>query len=224
MVSCSGSLVPLCYEEGGALQTNLTGLCGEHSRFSSHIGFAPARGGCVCFPCLHCSGSRLLSREWALRCVDFPGLRHSVSGFQVFHKSTDSVGPAFCAFPGQSSSGSQELEECTLSGCGAPSPLCSPSLSFCAHQSGAPCVSSGELDSSCDLPSRYQPSRISRKSLLRSWKPVCSLVGMPSLGPGLPLSPPPCLLPLVEDGPVLCWLALLWHSLSPLFWEPAGSA
>ena len=35
---------------GGALQTNVTGLCGEHSRFSGHTGFAPAWGGGVCFP------------------------------------------------------------------------------------------------------------------------------------------------------------------------------
>ena len=32
-----------------------------------------------------------------------------------------------------------------------------------------------------------------RKPLVRDWKPVCSLVGVPSLGPRLPLSPPPCL-------------------------------
>ena len=41
----------------------------------------------------------------------------------------------------------------------------------------APCVSSGELDSSCNPPSGCRPFRISRKSLVRSWKPVCSLVG-----------------------------------------------
>ena len=33
---------------------------------------------------------------------------------------------------------------------------------------------------------------------------------MPSLGLSLPLSPPPCLLPLAEDGPVRSQLALLW--------------
>ena len=33
---------------------------------------------------------------------------------------------------------------------------------------------------------------------------------MPSLGPSLPLSPPPCLLPLAGDGPVCSWIALLW--------------
>ena len=144
---------------GGALQTNVSGVCSEHSQCSSHTGFAPAHG--VCFPHLHCSGSRLLSREWALGCVHFPGLSHSDSGFWVLHKDADSVGPAFCAFPGWSSSGSQELDERTLPGCRVPSPLHGPSLSFCTHRSGAPCVSSGELDSSCDPPGGCRPSRIS---------------------------------------------------------------
>ena len=103
---------------------------------------------CVCFPCLHCSGSRLLSRGWALYCTDFPGLCNSDSSFWVFHKSTDLVEPAFSAFPGQSSSGSQELDKHTLPGCGAPYPLRGPSLSFRACRSGPPCVCSGELDSS----------------------------------------------------------------------------
>ena len=69
----------------------------------------------VCFPHLHCSGSRLLSRERALSCVDFPGPSRSGSGFQVLHKGADSVGSAFCAFPGRSISSNQELEEGTLS-------------------------------------------------------------------------------------------------------------
>ena len=38
------------------------------------------------------------------------------SSFWLFHKSTDSVGPAFCAFPGLSSSGSQQLDGCCLPG------------------------------------------------------------------------------------------------------------
>ena len=53
----------------------------------------------VCFPSLHCSGSRLLCREQALGCVHCPGLSHSGSGSQVLHKGTDSVVPAFCALP-----------------------------------------------------------------------------------------------------------------------------
>ena len=57
--------------------------------------------------------------------------------FWVLHKSADWLGPAVCAFPGQSISGSQEVAAHTLPGCGVPSPLCGPSLSFHAHQSGA---------------------------------------------------------------------------------------
>ena len=44
VVSCLGSLVQSCCGEGGALQTNVTGLCGEHSQCSSHTGFAPVHG------------------------------------------------------------------------------------------------------------------------------------------------------------------------------------
>ena len=43
------------------------------------------------------------------------------SSFRVLHKSTDSVAPAFCVFPGLSASGSQGLG-LTLPGCGAPFP------------------------------------------------------------------------------------------------------
>ena len=90
MVSCSGSLVQSRCGEGGALQTRVTDVCGEHSQCSGHNGFAPTHGVCAfpvytaqapgCFigggPCVACTSS-----------------------FRVLHKSTDSVGPAFCAFP-----------------------------------------------------------------------------------------------------------------------------
>ena len=91
----------------------------------------------VCFPHLHCSGSRLLYREWALSSMHFLGPSRSGSGFWVLHKDADSIGPAFCAFPGPSSSDSQELDECTLPGCGAPYSLHGPSLSFHTRRSGA---------------------------------------------------------------------------------------
>ena len=210
VVSCLGSLVQSCCGEGGALQTNITGLCGEHSWFSGHTGFAPAGGRCVCFPCLHCSGSRLLSREQALCCVDFPGLSRSDSGFQVFHRSTDSVGPAFCAFPCRSSSGSQELDEHTLPRFRAPYPLRGPSLSFCA-----PCVSPGDLSSSCDPPGGCRPSRISRKSLVRSWKPVCSLIG--DAVPGAKFAPFSSPLPPASSGG---WASLKPASSSLVFAQP----
>ena len=62
------------------------------------------------------------------------------SSFWVFHKSTDSVGPVFCAFPGLSSSGSQELDWRTLPRCGVPSPLHGPSLSLGAPPVGCMCL------------------------------------------------------------------------------------
>ena len=52
------SLVQSCCGEGGTLQTNNTGVC---SQCLGHIGFAPTHD--VCFPCLHCLGSRLLCWE-----------------------------------------------------------------------------------------------------------------------------------------------------------------
>ena len=107
----------------------------------------------VCFPRLHCSGSRLLSRERALSWVRFQ-----------FSGSPQKCGlgcTCVLCLPRPSSSGSQELDGRALPGCGAPSPLCSPSLSFCARRLGVPCVCSGELVSSRDPPGRCQPSRIS---------------------------------------------------------------
>ena len=47
---------------------------------------------------------------WSMPCVACG------SSFQVLHKSVYLVAPAFCAFPGPSSSSSQELDRCTLLG------------------------------------------------------------------------------------------------------------
>ena len=52
---------------------------------------------------------------WSRPCVECG------SSFRVLHKSSDSVAPACCAFPGLSGSGSQRLG-CPLPGCGAPFP------------------------------------------------------------------------------------------------------
>ena len=107
----------------------------------------------VWFSRLHCSGSRLLYREQALSCV-----RLQFSGTpQKHHLGWACV----LCLPRPSSSGSQELEERTLPRCGAPSPLCGPSLSLCARWLGAPSVCSGELVSSLGPPGGCQPSRIS---------------------------------------------------------------
>ena len=115
---------------------------------------------CVCFLRLHCSGSKLLSKERALICVHFSGPSCSGSGFRVLHRGTDSAGPAFCAFPGWSSSGSQELDQHILLRCSATSPLPVPAC-FWHSRPSVPCVSSRELISGCDPRSRCQTSRIS---------------------------------------------------------------
>ena len=47
MVIYLGSLVQLCCGEGGTLQTNITGMCGEYSQCLGHTGFAPAQGVCA---------------------------------------------------------------------------------------------------------------------------------------------------------------------------------
>ena len=60
MVTHLGSLVQLCCGEGGKLVTNIGGMCEECLQCMGHIGLAPAHGG-LCFPSLHCSGSRLLA-------------------------------------------------------------------------------------------------------------------------------------------------------------------
>ena len=63
MVTYLGSLVQSCCGEGGTLQTNITGMCGECSQCLSHTGFALTHGMCA-FPvytaqALGCSAGEL---------------------------------------------------------------------------------------------------------------------------------------------------------------------
>ena len=60
VVTFLGSLVQSCCGERRILQTNNAGVC---LLCLGHTGFAPARSRRVCFPCLHCLGSRFLCRE-----------------------------------------------------------------------------------------------------------------------------------------------------------------
>ena len=101
MVTFLGSLVQLCCGEGGTLQTNITGTCGECSQCFSHAGFVPTHRVCG-FPVyaaqtLDCSARNCLMR--AVGCMHSPGLSHLGSGSWVLHRGTDLVGPAFCAHP-----------------------------------------------------------------------------------------------------------------------------
>ena len=100
MVSCLVSLVQLCCGEGGALQTNITGLCGEHLQGSGHTGFGLTHGTCA-FPVYtaQAPGCSIGSGPWVVCHSSFP----------VLHKSADSVGPAFCAFPGRAAQAARSL-------------------------------------------------------------------------------------------------------------------
>ena len=101
MVICLGSLVQLCCGEGGTLQTNITGICGECAQCLGHSGFAPTH--CVCaFPAYTaqapgCSAGKLSKAGPGLRALP----RSMLLRFRksLLHKGADSVGPAFCALP-----------------------------------------------------------------------------------------------------------------------------
>ena len=219
MVSCSGSLVQSCRGEGGALQTNVTGLCGEDLQCSDHT---------VCPRSRHVlSPSTLLRLQAALQGAGpelraLPRLKPLRFRVSVIPQTrglgwacADSVGPAFCAFPARAAQATRSFPgalslgaahlpvRTSVSGRAGPVRLCL----YAAAGLWLP-------------PSRRTATiQNLRRSLVRNWEPVCSLVGVPSLGPSWPLSPPGCLLPPAgDDGPVGCWVALLWNcSVVPLF-------
>ena len=102
---------------GGTLQTNNTGMC---SQCLSHTGPAPAHRVCT-LPAHTAQALGFSTRNrprLALGCMHLPGLSLSGSGTRVVLRGTDSVGPAFCAFPAPSSSGDEVFGErghCNLS-------------------------------------------------------------------------------------------------------------
>ena len=108
----------------------------------------------VCFPSLHCSGSRFLCRKncpkWPLDFMHFPRLSCSGSGSWVLHKGTDLFGPEFCPSQVQPAQATRCLVS-TLFQLGSTSyylPSHSPLVSWVCSKnaiSGVPCVSSGEL-------------------------------------------------------------------------------
>ena len=142
-------------------------VCGVLAVSGSH--WVCPRSRYLCFPGLHCLGSRLLC--WGTFWVG-PGLhafprstpfrflgtpqRHGFSWACVSCSR-------FVPFPGPSSSGNQVLGESTRTRCRASYPLPGPSrLLSLVHSciSGVPCVSSGELISGCDPPDGCQLSNI----------------------------------------------------------------
>ena len=98
MVTYLHSLVQLCFGEGVALQTNITGMCGECLQCMGHSGFAQAHG--LYFLVLYCSGCRVLCRALSKAGPGFHALSRSKLPrfrFSGTPQGTDSVGHAFCA-------------------------------------------------------------------------------------------------------------------------------
>ena len=161
----------------------------------------------VCFPSLHCSGFRLLCREWALGCMHHPGLSHSCSGSQVLHKGTDLVGPALCALPRHEQlrrPGDWRGHTPQVGGVSYHLPCPSCLVSWVHSQSalsGVPCVSSGEMISDCNSPDGCQLSRIQGR-FGSNWESTHSLVENAISGAEFA----PCLLALA----VACLPLCLW--------------
>ena len=73
MVTYLGSLVQSCCGEGGTLQINITGMCGDCSQCLGHTEFAPTQGVCA-FPvyisqALGCSAQELSELDPELRAL-----------------------------------------------------------------------------------------------------------------------------------------------------------
>ena len=117
MVTYLGSLVQSCSGEGGTLQTNITGMCGECSQYLSHTGFAPTHGMCAfqvyTAQAPGCSAGELSKVSLGLHALPrSKPLRFRFSGTPQRHR----LGLCFVPFPGLSSSGVQVLCERTTSG------------------------------------------------------------------------------------------------------------
>ena len=130
--------------EGGALQTNNTGVC---SQCLSHTGSAPTHGACSLpahtAQALGCSAG---NHPWpALGCLHLPGPSCSGSGTRVVLRGADLVGPAFCALP---RSEQLKVMRCLASANAATYRLPATQLSGC--KTGAP----SQVDVNCPDPQK----------------------------------------------------------------------
>ena len=146
---------------------------------------------------LCCSGSRLCYME--LPCAAHGSIP------RVFHKSPEQkAAPAFCVFPVRAAQAARGLT-------GALSPGATRLLSPAPVPACALCLAT-------TLPADVDIQNL-RRSLIRNWRPVCSVVGAAVLGAEHAHFPYP--LPPVshEAGPFCHLQALLWTCLVPLFCE-----
>ena len=165
MVTYLGSLFQSCCGEGGTLQTNIIGVCGECSQcFSCTV--APTHGMCA-FPVYTaqapgCSAGELSKVGPGLRALSRSKLlRFRFLGTPQRHR----LSWACVLCPSQVQAA--QVTRCLASTVAATYRLPRPCrLVFWVYNwrtfSGVPCVSSGELISGCDPPGRCQPFRIPR--------------------------------------------------------------
>ena len=170
MVTYLGSLVQSCCGEGGTLQTNITGLCGECSQCLGHTGFAPTHGVCAFLVYTAqapgcstgqlskvCSGLHTLPRSKPLRFrfLGTPQKHRLVWAFVLCPSQIRAAQVARCL--------ARAVTPRWVVGHCLPhaSRLVFWMYKVCAF-SGVPCVSSGELISGYNPSGICQPSRIPR--------------------------------------------------------------
>ena len=119
------------------------------------------------------------------------------SSFWVLHKSADSVGPAFCAFPAQAAQAARSLTGALSPGAVRLLPSAVPaSVSTCS--SWVPLVSVlGSWSLAVTLPVDVNHQNL-RKSVVRNWESVRSLVG--DAASGGEFAPFPSPLPPASGG------------------------
>ena len=160
VVSRLGSLVQSCCWEGGALQTNVTGVCGGTRSVPATLGLPPAHGVCASPSTRLRVQAALQGAGPELHALPRPKpLRFQFSGTP--QKPRLSWACVLCLpwpeqlrHPGARRARSPRVQR-------ASSPPGSQPQFLRTARSVAPCVSSGELDSSCDPLGGCQPSRIS---------------------------------------------------------------
>jgi len=222
VVTYLGSLVQSCCGEGGTLQTNITGVCGECLQCLGGTGFAPAHGACA-FPvytsqALGCS-ARELSEAGSGLCAlpRSKPLRFRFSGTPQRHRLCWAC--VLCPSQVRAAQATRCVVSAVSPGGGVrliTSPV--PAAQFPGWQRVCPfqvCRVSllGSSSLAVTLPADVKRPE-SQEVLVSNWKPACSLVEDASLGPRLPLSGsgfPLACLPVSSSG----W-ASPQHASSPL--------
>ena len=163
MATYFGSLVQLCCGEGGRLQTNTAGMCGQCSHWMDHPGFAQPKAGCTFR--VHSAQApgcpvRVLSQVDPVFCALPKSKPLRFLGAPQGHRPRWAV--CLVLIPGPSCSGDQCLAS-PLSQVGHASYPPPYTVSCVCHEGlvpGVPCVSSGKLISVCDTAGGCGPSRI----------------------------------------------------------------